>query len=543
MKKHNENKIARINKCFSTFNANPDINIKNLVALVSELFDTRMTVYSRQGKDSIFFSEEISTPDNYKALKGSLLYEILNAQKANITEYQNLTNTPFKETDALIKNHNFEACIAVNVGAQKGYKGCLSLFYSEYPVLSEEEKSIMEIIASSINMEEERILAAKQRDFLQSKLMQNEKMAGIGTLARGVAHEFNNILQIIEGYAKLLKKNKKREDIDETLDIILTTASEAEKTVKNLLTFTMHDASSIEVHCLAELIDNVIALLEKQFKKHNISIKKEFSSSPLIKANGSEIQQVFLNIFTNARDSLIMTKGGELTISAAEKGDAVEIIFKDTGRGMDAESIQKAFEPFYTTKGALGEGSLPGTGLGLFVAYNIIRANKGSIDIKSQVNKGTRITIRLPVFKDSKNAPQAGARSRKENEPDTLIEPGPLKILVVDDESNIRKLLIRQLSKNNCIIKDTDSAASAVEMIKNEIYNIIFLDVLMKGMHGTDILDKIKLFSPYTKIILMTGSSKDDLKRRIKDADSYEILEKPFSMEQIKEKIKKTQGN
>jgi len=244
----------------------------------------------------------------------------------------------------------------------------------------------------------ERIKAEEEKEKLLSRLAYSEKMAGIGTLAGGIAHEFNNILQIMGGHVEFAQRTKKPEDIDEALNVVTSHADKAAKIIKDLLTFSSAESSDKKRANIAELIDSVLLLTEENFKKHNIEVVRKFQKVPQVEVNRGELQQVFLNMITNARDAMF-SQGGKLTIEVKGDGNRIETSFTDTGIGIKKEKLGRILEPFYTTKGSFGKDDIPGTGLGLSVSYGIVKRHKGTIEVKSQKGKGTTFTVILPVNK------------------------------------------------------------------------------------------------------------------------------------------------
>ena len=236
----------------------------------------------------------------------------------------------------------------------------------------------------------------EEKNSLQAQLVHSEKMAGIGTLVSGIAHEFNNMLQIIQGHSEFAQRTKKIEHMEEALDIVVSTSDKLVKIVRDLLTFSRQEELEKELCDITDLVESSLSLIEGQLKKHNIEVVRgEYGRIPSIKANKAEMQQVFLNIIMNARDAML-PKGGKLKIRIKQVKKKVEVSFSDTGKGIEKENLGKVFEPFYTTKGAAG-GSLgvTGTGLGLSVAYGIVQRHGGAIEVESDAGKGTTFTIKF----------------------------------------------------------------------------------------------------------------------------------------------------
>ena len=239
----------------------------------------------------------------------------------------------------------------------------------------------------------------KEQERLQAQLIHSEKMAGIGTLASGIAHEFNNLLHIMRGHAEFAQSTKKAEDMEEALDVVLKTSDEVAKIIGDLLTFAREEPSKKEKESgdIAESIEGVFSLMEEYLRKQNIEVVRKYGKTPQVEMNKGEMQQVFLNIVNNARDAML-PKGGKLEIETKQLNGKIEVSISDTGKGIEKENLGKLFEPFYTTKRTEEDDSeFPGTGLGLSVSYGIVKRHGGTIKVRSNVNKGSTFTINLPL--------------------------------------------------------------------------------------------------------------------------------------------------
>jgi len=374
--------------------------------------------------------------------------------------------------------------------------------------------------------------AKEEMEKVQAQLTRSARMAAVGTLASGVAHEFNNLLQIMSGNLELAQRTKNPKDVKETLNVALNTSDKAAKIIKNLLTFSRQGPSENEFCDITEPVESVVSLMESQLKKCNIRVIRKYRRTHMVEVNKAEMQQVFLDIVINGRDAML-PKGGRLEICVGEAGENVEVSFSDTGRGIEKENLSKVFEPFYTTKGAIGEDTIPGTGLGLYVSYGIIQRHGGSIEVESQVGQGTTFTVKLPL----KEVRQEKGITNQEKEREVKETP-PLNILVVDDEEEICKILGEWLSTDGHILKSASKGKKAIELVKNEYFDVVFLDIIMAGIPGTAVLEEIRKISPGTKVVIITGKLMDDsFLNGLKQKGASAWVQKPFNLEEIREVI------
>jgi signal transduction histidine kinase/DNA-binding response OmpR family regulator len=241
-------------------------------------------------------------------------------------------------------------------------------------------------------------LREKMRDLevSQQELVQSSKLAAIGTLAAGVAHEFNNLLAAISGHTELALISDEMDEMKRSLQVVVDTVDRAKGITTNLLTFARRREPRMEKADVREAVESPLVLLERDLQKSGIEVVRKFSEVPAVVCDAGQISQVCLNMLTNARDAMI-ENGGTLTVEIGRDGDDVLIGFSDTGTGIADDILEKLFEPFVTSKGALGGGTIAGTGLGLSVAHGIVTSHGGTIDVDTESGKGSTFTVRLPI--------------------------------------------------------------------------------------------------------------------------------------------------
>ena len=242
-----------------------------------------------------------------------------------------------------------------------------------------------------------------ERIELESQLSQAEKMSSIGLLAAGVAHEVNTPLAVISSYAQmLLKQVKEDEKLAGLLDKITRQTFRASEIVNNLLNFSRTSGTEFSDINLNKIISETLALLEHQFKTSRIKVEADlYGQLPVIHGNAGKLQQVFLNLFLNAKDAMAGA-GGTLRIHTSN-GTGVNVSVTDTGTGIAPEHIQKIYDPFFTTKMSPREGQARGTGLGLSVTYGIIQEHAGKIRVESRPGQGTTFHLEFPLVRKAVN--------------------------------------------------------------------------------------------------------------------------------------------
>jgi signal transduction histidine kinase len=247
----------------------------------------------------------------------------------------------------------------------------------------------------------------QQLEVLKQQLVESQQMAALGELVGTTTHEFNNVLMTILNYAKLGLRNRDDATRDKALDKILSAAMRAEKITNSVLGLARNRKQEFAPTDLASILQESLVLLEREMMKYKIAVRCEFAEAPPVRAIGNQIQQVLLNLMTNARQA--MPKGGQLLlrITHDQAAGAVEFTVRDTGSGIPREQLPKIFDRFYSTKtgpDATGKG---GTGVGLSACKDIVDAHQGRLKVESSLGVGTAFTVRLPVFREPASTSRA----------------------------------------------------------------------------------------------------------------------------------------
>jgi signal transduction histidine kinase len=231
---------------------------------------------------------------------------------------------------------------------------------------------------------------------MQSRLTHSSKMSAVGQLASGVAHEFNNLIAAIYGYAQFMKSNRDERVFHKGIEIILKSSERARNLTRSLLTFSRSSEGGREAADLNEILDDALLLVEQQLARSGIKVNRSYGRLPHLWVDRGAIQEAFLNLISNARHA--MDTGGTLALSTRETGGSVVSEISDTGVGIPPEHIEKIFDPFFTTKGPLNSAKLPGKGLGLYTVYATVTAHGGRVEVSAnESGVGTTVRLVLPI--------------------------------------------------------------------------------------------------------------------------------------------------
>lgn len=370
---------------------------------------------------------------------------------------------------------------------------------------------------------------------LEIQLLQSAKMSAVGQLAAGVAHEFNNVLSGIVGYTSLAMSRNDVEKIREDLNVVDKASNRAIEVVRKLLAFSRQKDEKYTLSNIDEVIDDSLSLVSNTLSKEGVKIIKHFGKTPPVKVNQNEIQQVVLNMVINAKHAI--DENSELSSEDKVIGVTTEAIdgfvkmdISDTGVGIPRENIPKIFEPFFTTKDR--NSKEPGTGLGLPITYAIIERHGGSIDVDSEMGKGTTFTIWIPFDQPftNGNVPQIIDMEQKEQ----IESSRKANILVVDDELYIGDLIRDSLKDQGHNVTVLSNGEEAIDKFKEHHFDIAFIDYMLPGCTGLEVIKSIRGYNPHTSLVLITGSVNSAVAEAAVAEGATSFLQKPFTFDQIR---------
>jgi PAS domain S-box-containing protein len=402
----------------------------------------------------------------------------------------------------------------------------------------------VEIYARYIEIGDRKLLVSIARDISERKRIDEERhdleqraqfsshLASIGELAAGVAHEINNPLTAVVGYAQLLMQKDLPEDIIRDLKNISEGAKRVADIVSRLLTFAQRRRLERAYANINEIVETTLSLRNYELKTSGIEVTTQYDPDlQWTVVDVGQLQQVFLNLIMNAETEMKLAhKGGKLHISTQQENGFVRVSFKDNGPGIAKENLDKVFNPFFTTR-EVGQG----TGLGLSVCHGIIKEHGGTIYVKSTPGKGATFIVELPVVTEPRQLELA------ESEPEVVDTVKGVRVLVIDDEPMVGELLTEWLTAKGHRVEVIDNAQRAITMLRDTKYSLILLDIKMPGMSGIELYNYIRKEMPslVERIIFITGDVIGYDTQRFLLSTKARYITKPFDYEYFKKVIQK----
>ncbi len=381
-----------------------------------------------------------------------------------------------------------------------------------------------------------------ERLSLEFQLVQAQKMEAVGRLAGGVAHDFNNILTVIQGYAELaLFKLDEFDPLHEDIREILKAANRSAELTRQLLAFSRKQTIAPKVIDLNETVEPMLNMLRRMIGENVELAWLPDSDLWKVKMDPAQIDQILANLCVNARDAIadvgkITIKTGMATFdktrfdgnSGFAPGDFVVLTIGDNGCGMDGKTIEKLFEPFFTTK-AVGRG----TGLGLSTVYGIVRQNEGFVKVRSEPDKGSIFKLYLPRHRGEAVDP------RKKASVSGIPKGRSETVLIVEDDVKVLKLtrtMIERLGYVALTASTVDEATRLVEKHSGKI-DLLITDIVMPEMNGRDLAERLLRIKPNLKILFMSGYTSDVITRRGVLEEGVCFVQKPFQTKDLAEKM------
>ena len=401
------------------------------------------------------------------------------------------------------------------------------------------QRLLLSVTASPFFVDDNKLVGATAlvRDVTEqhrehNRAQQADKLRALGQLASGVAHNFNNALAAVLGYAQLAIPKAKDKDLQKYLRVIEQAAKDAARMVERIQNFARGNSKRDRLSALriGDIVRDAVDITRPRWRddsealgiKYEVVLKWDSPTDLLVDGESSELREVFVNIIFNALDA--MPAGGSLSINGKIEKKSLIISFTDTGEGMTEETTRRIFEPFFSTKGAKGMG------MGLAESYRIIERHGGRIDVESRLGMGTTIRIQLPMAQGFEIVEEL----KGEDDP-----VRPARMMVIDDEEFVRNVLSTLLETWGHDVVGVSSAEEAIALIEGRDFDLVFTDLAMPNTDGIAAARGIKALRPQTKVILMSGYSAEAVSERSAECDSIDAtISKPFNLAEIRNAIK-----
>jgi PAS domain S-box-containing protein len=383
----------------------------------------------------------------------------------------------------------------------------------------------------------ERAAAERERARLEAQLRHAQRMEAVGTLAGGIAHNFNNLLMGIQGNVSLVRKDiDPRHPHHHRLETIEALVKGGSRLTNELLGFARAGRYEVKAIDLNELVRQTAATFGTT--RREVRVHLELADETLrVRADRGQLEQVLLNLFINAAEA--MPTGGDLFIDTGftthlalqdrpyvpRPGSYVELTVRDTGVGMDLETQRRIFEPFFTTKGLSG-----GTGLGLASVYGTVKAHGGYVDVTSTPGIGSAFTVYLPATNEE-------VFSSEDTQGEIVLGRGT--VLVVDDDEAVLEACASILAYLEYTPLRAETGRQAIEVFRERRHEIdlVILDMILPDLNGGEVFDEIKAADPDAKVLLASGYSLGGAAQAILERGCNDFIQKPFTIEQLSQKI------
>jgi PAS domain S-box-containing protein len=360
---------------------------------------------------------------------------------------------------------------------------------------------------------------------VENQLHQSEKLTALGQLAGGIAHDFNNLLQAILGYAQLMKANPENPELlQRSLSVVESAALDGSETVRRIQQFArLRPEERFMPVDVNHIVEDAVAITRPRWEEkiahesRPMDLRLDLRARQHIHGRSAALTEVMTNLVLNAMDAMV--EGGTLTISTKDVGDTVVITVTDTGIGMPEHVRRRVFEPFFSTKGESGSG------LGLSMAYSIIRRHGGEIRVESEPNRGTTFTLVVPCASETAAPPAT---------PSAATPRRAARVLLVDDEPQVLSALTELLQAAGHEVSAAASGAAALKIYTPGRYDVVMTNVGMAGMNGWEVTERVRALDARVPVVFITGwGLREEERARLSALRVQRCLFKPIRPDEL----------
>lgn len=375
--------------------------------------------------------------------------------------------------------------------------------------------------------------ASRRMEQQQQQLFHSHRLATVGHLAYGMAHEINNPLTVVSLNLQLLKRLLPTDTLEpgKRLEIISDQVERIAGVVNNLMAFAKPTEPKFGPTAVADVVKKALRLMENRGALASITVDNQLSGKlPQVMVDSQQIEQVFLNLFINSCQA--MPQGGRLTISALAASEYIDVCVRDSGHGIAAQDLTKIFDPFFTTR-MEGDGS----GLGLAVSHTIMEHNKGTLQVESEPGQGTTFIVRLPLDKSDRLREMKKILQTRKKEGAAKAGEGRHRILVVDDEESLNSVVQETLRAAGYSVDGAYDGVEGLEKLRQDKYDVVLLDLRMPRKDGLAVLKFIKQEYPHIAVIIITGHASMAEIQETAAKGAFACLKKPFLLDRLLDTI------
>ncbi len=480
-------------------------------------FDVRRIVPREHGG-----AVEVEVLEPIRAPADSPIHAVVDERRPRIVEH---------ERDPLLAVEPRWAIVPVV--ARNTSIGALAVAVAEDEAFGEQDIELLEDLAAHMGIALQNARAYQELADARDELVRRENLQALGEMAAGVAHDFNNLLSAILGRAQMLRLRSEDAEVRRSVEVIEQAALDGARTVERIQEFakaapdSSDDASFVPVDVNAMVgVAVERSMSSVRTAGRPIELRLELGEGGHIRGNPSELRQVLTNLIFNAVDA--MPEGGELRVSSGRDRTASTVWFavRDDGVGMDRETAERIFHPFFSTKGSRG------TGLGMSVSYGIVRRHGGTIEVESELGRGSTLRVvlpELPLEDRSGEAPPVEA-------PPSATEasrPRRARVLVIDDDDAVREVLADILRTGDHQVTEAPGGAEGLRIFGESSFDLVLTDLGMPSVNGWDVAAGVKRLRPGTPVGLITGWGASLDERQMRDFGVDLIVTKPFRYDDV----------